>query len=83
MPEMKYWIFGYDKDADVHEPVCACPTMLRACEIASDIVRSGNEMLRFDNGEPFDWLVVARSDDPCDLHKIFSQAYPDGFQPPT
>ena len=83
MPEkMKYHIFGYDKDADVFEAICACPTMIRACEVASDIIKSPDgEMRRFDNGEPFDWLVVSRSDDPYDQHKIFSAANPDGIQP--
>lgn len=82
MLEMRYYIFGYDKDADVHEPVASVPTLIRACEIASGIVKSPDwPMLRFETGEPFDWLVVARSDDPCDRHKIFSPAYPDGFQP--
>lgn len=80
--ELKYHIFGYDKDADAYELVCACPTIIRACEVASDIVKSRDgEMLRFDTGEPFDWLVVARSGDPYDLHKIFSAEHPDGFQP--
>lgn len=83
VPEMKYYIYGYDKDGDVYEPVAACPTVLRACEVASDIVKSrDDEMRRFDTGEPFDWLVVCRSADPCDRHKVFSEACPDGFQPP-
>lgn len=83
MPDMKYRIFGYDKDADAYEAICACPTVIRACEIASILIKSGEEIRRFDTGEPFDWLVVTRSDDPYDQHKLFTHEYPDGYQPPV
>lgn len=82
MPELKHHVFGYDKDNDAYEPLFASPTVIRACEIASIMMRSGQEIRRFNNGEPFDWLVVSRSDDPYDQHKIFNHANPDGFQPP-
>lgn len=79
--ELKYHVFGYDKDGDAYELLFASRSINRACELASDIILSKQVVRRFDNGEPFDWLVVARSDDPHDLHKIFSDAYPDGYQP--
>lgn len=86
MQELKYGVYGYDKDAGVHELICACPTMLQACTVATMLIHAVNagcgEMRRFDTGEPFDWLVVTRSMDPYDQHKIFLTEYPDGFQPP-
>ena len=85
MPELRGYIYGYDKDADVHELICTCPTMTKACSVASMLihaVKSGcGEMRRSDTGEPFDWLVVTRSPDSYDQYKIFSEVYPDGIQP--
>lgn len=86
MQELNYCIYGYDKDGGVHELICACPTMIQACSVASMLIHamaSGcRKMRRSDTGEPFDWLVVTRSHDPYNQHKIFSDAYPDGFRPP-
>lgn len=55
---------------------------MRARQLASGLVLSDADLRRQDTGEPFDWLVTARSEDPLDQDQIFSKDHPYGFQPP-
>lgn len=82
MAGKRYFVFGYDKDADVYEQICSSPYLMRARQLASGLVLSGADLRRQDTGEPFDWLVTARSGDPLDQDQVFSKDRPYGFQPP-
>lgn len=82
MAGKRYFVFGYDKDAGVYEQVCSSPYLMRARQLASGLILSDAGLRRQDTGEPFDWLVTARSEDPLNQDQIFSKDHPYGFQPP-
>ena len=87
MIEMKSYVFGFCAAEKSYELLCICPTLTRGCQMSRMIVQSGktsknSPMHRLEDEEPFDQLIIARSTDPENLHMVFSEQYPDGFQPP-
>lgn len=82
MAGKRYFVFGYDKNADVYEQICSSPYLMRARQLASSLILSNPNLRQQDTGKPFDWLVTARSEDPMDQDQIFSKDRPYGFQPP-
>ena len=56
---------------------------MRARQLASSLILSNTDLRRQDTGEPFDWLVTTRSEDPMGQDQVFSKDRPYGFQPPS
>ncbi len=78
--QQDYYVYGYDKDADVYEQLCASFLYERAKEIGRAIMRyhmEVEEICRTKTGEPFDWFVV--TDNMHNPLHVFTADDPDGY----
>ncbi len=77
-----YYIYGYDKDADVYETIAFMPLYDHALEVGKALIyyhMKRADICRSKTGEPFDWFAMF--DDGGNLIKTFTMDYPEGIDP--
>lgn len=82
MSDAIYRVQGYDKDSDIYETIVKVPDIQQAKTAAKAVLYNQTHGLIYrctETGEPFDWFVIANSEE--DTILVFTEEFPDGVSP--